>query len=233
MSNHRSTTAVLSHAKYYIDYNIQECFNEIEVKHKGCLDWDSFPTFLRLFSDTDAQMHKKDITNTKNTLLLLYRMKLTNKSFLLGRIWRYLYRDCPSDTAKTSSLHPIALSNKSIGYKKLDIYAYIYTLYIGYKYMNIHIIIYSNICHGTSLKNPIWPHAWGLEPASPAACQQTCCALEHHTSPKNAGSSPHVDRWFFWMMLNIHICVYQGLLYYRTCKRDFLCSWPSLNSYLK
>ena len=25
----------------------------------------------------------------------------------------------------------------------------------------------------------------------------------------------------------------QGLLYYRTCKRDFLCSWPSLNSYLK
>ena len=25
----------------------------------------------------------------------------------------------------------------------------------------------------------------------------------------------------------------QGLLYHRTCKRDFLCSWPSLNSYLK
>ena len=23
------------------------------------------------------------------------------------------------------------------------------------------------------------------------------------------------------------------LLYYRTCKPDFLCSWPSLNSYLK
>ena len=25
----------------------------------------------------------------------------------------------------------------------------------------------------------------------------------------------------------------QGLLYHRTCKRDFLRSWPSLNSYLK
>ena len=25
----------------------------------------------------------------------------------------------------------------------------------------------------------------------------------------------------------------QGLLYHSTCKRDFLCSWPSLNSYLK
>ena len=25
----------------------------------------------------------------------------------------------------------------------------------------------------------------------------------------------------------------QGLLYHRTCKRGFLCSWPSLNSYLK
>ena len=25
----------------------------------------------------------------------------------------------------------------------------------------------------------------------------------------------------------------QGLLYHRTCKRDLLCSWPSLNSYLK
>ena len=25
----------------------------------------------------------------------------------------------------------------------------------------------------------------------------------------------------------------QGLLYHRTCVPDFLCSWPSLNSYLK
>ena len=25
----------------------------------------------------------------------------------------------------------------------------------------------------------------------------------------------------------------QGLLFHRTCKPDFLCSWPSLNSYLK
>ena len=29
------------------------------------------------------------------------------------------------------------------------------------------------------------------------------------------------------------ITLLQGLLYHRTCKRDFLCSWPSLNSYLK
>ena len=29
------------------------------------------------------------------------------------------------------------------------------------------------------------------------------------------------------------ISYYQGLLHHRTCKRDFLCSWPSLNSYLK
>ena len=25
----------------------------------------------------------------------------------------------------------------------------------------------------------------------------------------------------------------QGLLYHRTCKPDFLCSWPSINSYLE
>ena len=31
----------------------------------------------------------------------------------------------------------------------------------------------------------------------------------------------------------IDIYTYQGLLYHRTCKRDFLCSWPALNSYLK
>ena len=30
-----------------------------------------------------------------------------------------------------------------------------------------------------------------------------------------------------------YTCYSQGLLYHRTCKRDFLCSWPSLNSYLK
>ena len=28
-------------------------------KLKGCLDWDSFPTFLRLFSDADAQVRKR------------------------------------------------------------------------------------------------------------------------------------------------------------------------------
>ena len=30
-----------------------------------------------------------------------------------------------------------------------------------------------------------------------------------------------------------HLYIYQGLLYHRMCKQDFLCSWPSLNSYLK
>ena len=33
--------------------------------------------------------------------------------------------------------------------------------------------------------------------------------------------------------LNRFIYYSQGLLYHRTCKPDFLCSWPSLNSYLK
>ena len=28
-------------------------------------------------------------------------------------------------------------------------------------------------------------------------------------------------------------CQQQGLLYHRTCKPDFMCSWPSLNSYLE
>ena len=32
---------------------------------------------------------------------------------------------------------------------------------------------------------------------------------------------------------NMFIYLIQGLLYHRTCKSDFLCSWPSLNSYLK
>ena len=39
--------------------------------------------------------------------------------------------------------------------------------------------------------------------------------------PQGSGSAP----WLF--------SLYQGLLYHRTCKRDFLCSWPSLNSYLE
>ena len=29
------------------------------------------------------------------------------------------------------------------------------------------------------------------------------------------------------------LCLLQRLLYHRTCTRDFLCSWPLLNSYLK
>ena len=32
---------------------------------------------------------------------------------------------------------------------------------------------------------------------------------------------------------DVFIAMYQGLLYHRTCKPNFLCSWPSLNSYLK
>ena len=35
------------------------------------------------------------------------------------------------------------------------------------------------------------------------------------------------------LAINFCIALCQGLLYHRTCKRDFLCSWPSLNSYLK
>ena len=39
------------------------------------------------------------------------------------------------------------------------------------------------------------------------------------------------------IVLTVSRCTYiyddQGLLYHRTCKPDFLCSWPSLNSYLK
>ena len=31
----------------------------------------------------------------------------------------------------------------------------------------------------------------------------------------------------------IAIILIPGLLYHRTCKHDFLCNWPSLNSYLK
>ena len=33
--------------------------------------------------------------------------------------------------------------------------------------------------------------------------------------------------------IEIEVTSGQGLLYHRTCKRDFLCSWPSLNFYLK
>ena len=32
---------------------------------------------------------------------------------------------------------------------------------------------------------------------------------------------------------SLNLGLSQGLLYHRTCKRDFLCRWPSLNSYLK
>ena len=36
-----------------------------------------------------------------------------------------------------------------------------------------------------------------------------------------------------WSLKSLLICTCQGLLYHRTCKPDFLCSWPMLNSYLK
>ena len=32
---------------------------------------------------------------------------------------------------------------------------------------------------------------------------------------------------------NCRSVIVSQLLYHRTCKPDFLCSWPSLNSYLK
>ena len=38
---------------------------------------------------------------------------------------------------------------------------------------------------------------------------------------------------FRCVKLLIYLWWIQGLLYHRTCKRDFLCSWPSLNSYLE
>ena len=49
---------------------------------------------------------------------------------------------------------------------------------------------------------------------------------------------------YIYYIYNLYIYIYihmgyiiiwlgQELLYHRTCKRDFLCSWPSLNSYLK
>ena len=42
------------------------------------------------------------------------------------------------------------------------------------------------------------------------------------------------DGFLHWQSKVCNIfCVRQGLLYQRTCKPDFLCSWPSLNSYLK
>ena len=42
----------------------EECLMMLRVSHdlkviKGCLDWDSFATFLRLFSDADAQVRKR------------------------------------------------------------------------------------------------------------------------------------------------------------------------------
>ena len=40
--------------------------------------------------------------------------------------------------------------------------------------------------------------------------------------------------FIFWCSyININFTPDRGLLYHRMCKRDFLCSWPSLNSYLK
>ena len=37
------------------------------------------------------------------------------------------------------------------------------------------------------------------------------------------------ERW----KTTVYFCLCQGLLYHRTCKPDFLCSWPSLKSYLE
>ena len=50
---------------------------------------------------------------------------------------------------------------------------------------------------------------------------------------KNEGSVVQTCRNINVHVVNTDKCRDQGLLYHRTCKRNFLCSWPSLNSYLK
>ena len=52
-------------------------------------------------------------------------------------------------------------------------------------------------------------------------------------NPKNSVLSGFQNKIQNLYILKIKIYIYQELLYHRTCKRDFLSSWPSLNSYLK
>ena len=54
---------------------------------------------------------------------------------------------------------------------------------------------------------------------SPSFVQQQ--QVDHQTQPNDDQVS------------SMKLYTVQGLLYHRTCKPDFLCSWPSLNSYLK
>ena len=55
--------------------------------------------------------------------------------------------------------------------------------------------IYSLICHGTSLKKP-FGHV-GTRTCVAGLSQQTCCALDHHTSPKKDASSPELSNTVF------------------------------------
>ena len=52
--------------------------------------------------------------------------------------------------------------------------------------------------------------------------------VERHLAPPSYYVCMSIIR--AWRLKNLG--GYQGLLYHRTCKPDFLCSWPSLNSYL-
>ena len=59
--------------------------------------------------------------------------------------------------------------------------------------------------------------------------KQSCpCSVCAQGSPWPTGALHEVDAPQVLILGGI-----QGLLYHRTCKPDFLCSWPSLNSYLK
>ena len=57
--------------------------------------------------------------------------------------------------------------------------------------------------------------------------EQVCILFIHHLLFFS------LHRTGLHFIYSLMYCAEQGLLYHRTCKRDFLCSWPLLNSYLK
>ena len=44
---------------YWYNYTLINFEAKLRTQLKGCLDWDSFATFLRLFSDADTQVRKR------------------------------------------------------------------------------------------------------------------------------------------------------------------------------
>ena len=95
----------------------------------------------------------------------------------------------------------------------------------------------SNLLDAPSLM--VWESLWNIYgcPFSTSSCQAKldipASLPDKFNSPLNSQIIDRDHLHFIIIYIIIKNNKTQGLLYHRTCKPDFLCSWLSLNSYLK